>query len=116
MVNGKKLKAVSSSDDQVTQAAPVLPLTRPEDVFASLPRRAKPKTLGEMDAGCSPKHPDAALAIDANQIVRDHHLEVNTIRIRKLVTVKLPGLPFCARRSTSSSLRWWFRQCGILRS
>jgi len=51
MVNGKKLKAVSASDDQVTQAAPVLPLTRPEDVFASLPRRAKPKTLGEMDAG-----------------------------------------------------------------
>jgi len=31
--------------------APAFAATRPEDVFASLPRAGKPKTLEEMDAG-----------------------------------------------------------------
>lgn len=48
---GTRLIVESTADGVLLKAAPVFAPTRPEDVFASLPRKGAPKTLARMDAG-----------------------------------------------------------------
>lgn len=48
---GKRLVVEDTPEGVLLKPAPAFAPTRPEDVFASLPYRGKPKTLEEMDAG-----------------------------------------------------------------
>jgi AbrB family looped-hinge helix DNA binding protein len=48
---GTRLIVEDLDDGVLLKAAPIFPPTRPEDVFASLPRRGAPKTLAEIEAG-----------------------------------------------------------------
>jgi AbrB family looped-hinge helix DNA binding protein len=48
---GTRLVVEETADGVLLKPAPVFAHTRPEDVFAVLPHRGKPKTLEEMDAG-----------------------------------------------------------------
>jgi AbrB family looped-hinge helix DNA binding protein len=48
---GTRLTVEDTADGVLLRAATVFPVTRPEDVFASLAFDGRPKTLGEMDAG-----------------------------------------------------------------
>ncbi len=48
---GTRLVVESTDAGVLLKAAPVFAPTRPKDVFASLPHRGAPKTLGEMNAG-----------------------------------------------------------------
>jgi len=48
---GTRLLVENTPDGVLLKAASVFPETRPEDVFASLPRRGRPKTTAEMHAG-----------------------------------------------------------------
>jgi len=48
---GTHLIVENRDDGVLLKAAPIFPLTQPEDVFASLPRQGAPKTLAEIEAG-----------------------------------------------------------------
>ena len=50
-VAGTRLLVVDTPAGVLLKPTPAIAATRPEDVFASLPLRGKPKTLEEMDAG-----------------------------------------------------------------
>jgi AbrB family looped-hinge helix DNA binding protein len=47
---GVRLEVEDRPDGVLLRAAPLFPPTRPQDVFACLPRVGPPKTLEEMDA------------------------------------------------------------------
>jgi AbrB family looped-hinge helix DNA binding protein len=47
---GTRLVVENTEDGVLLKAAPAFAPTRPEDVFASLPRKSAPKTLEEMEA------------------------------------------------------------------
>lgn len=48
---GTRLLVEETPEGVLLKPAPIFAETRPEEVFASLPYRGKPKTLEEMDAG-----------------------------------------------------------------
>jgi AbrB family looped-hinge helix DNA binding protein len=48
---GTRLLVEETVEGVLLKPAPVFAETRPEEVFASLPRHGKPKTLEQMDAG-----------------------------------------------------------------
>jgi AbrB family looped-hinge helix DNA binding protein len=48
---GTRLLVEETADGVLLKPAPVFAETRPNEVFASLPYKGKPKTLEEMDAG-----------------------------------------------------------------
>jgi AbrB family looped-hinge helix DNA binding protein len=48
---GTRLVVENTSDGVLLTAAPLFARQKPEDVFASLPWRGRPKSLAEMDAG-----------------------------------------------------------------
>lgn len=48
---GTRLIVESTPDGVLLKPSQQLPTTRPEDVFASLPYRGKPKSVEEMEAG-----------------------------------------------------------------
>jgi AbrB family looped-hinge helix DNA binding protein len=48
---GTKLLVEDTPEGVLLKPAPSFARTRPEDVFALLPHRGRPKTLDEMDAG-----------------------------------------------------------------
>lgn len=48
---GTRLIVEDTADGVLLTTAPAFTPTHSDDVFASLPRKGKPKTLGEMDAG-----------------------------------------------------------------
>jgi AbrB family looped-hinge helix DNA binding protein len=48
---GTRLVVEDTVDGVLLKVAPAFAPTRPEDVFASLSYKGKPKTLGEMEAG-----------------------------------------------------------------
>ena len=48
---GTRLLVEDTRDGVLLKRAPAFAQTRPEQVFASLPYRGKPKTLEEMEAG-----------------------------------------------------------------
>ncbi|RWN62324.1 MAG: AbrB family transcriptional regulator [Mesorhizobium sp.] len=48
---GTRLLVEDTPEGVLLKPAPVFAETRPEDVFGSLPRRDRPKTLEEMDVG-----------------------------------------------------------------
>ncbi len=50
-IPGTRLAVEHTADGVLLKAAPNFPVTRPEDVFASLPHAGPPKSLAEMDAG-----------------------------------------------------------------
>lgn len=48
---GTRLTVEETADGVLLKPAPAFPETRPQDVFGMLPRKGRPKTLEEMDAG-----------------------------------------------------------------
>ena len=50
-VAGTRLVVEDTPEGVLLKPTQAFATTRPEDVFASLPRRGEPKTLEEMDAG-----------------------------------------------------------------
>ena len=48
---GTRLTVETTADGVLLKAIAVFAPTRPDDVFASLPREGAPKTLAEMEAG-----------------------------------------------------------------
>lgn len=48
---GTRLLVEETAEGVLLKPVPAFAETRPEDVFASLPHRGKPKTLEEMEAG-----------------------------------------------------------------
>jgi AbrB family looped-hinge helix DNA binding protein len=48
---GTRLTVEETADGVLLKPATAFSKTRPQDVFGMLPRRGKPKTLEEMDAG-----------------------------------------------------------------
>jgi AbrB family looped-hinge helix DNA binding protein len=48
---GTRLVVENTPDGVLLKSAPLLPATKPGDVFASLPHQGTPKTLKEMEAG-----------------------------------------------------------------
>lgn len=48
---GTRLLVVDTAEGVLLKPAPAFADTRPDEVFASLPRRGRPKTLEEMEKG-----------------------------------------------------------------
>lgn len=48
--SGTRLKVEDTAEGVLLKPAPAFPQTRSEEVFASLPRSGKPKTLAEMES------------------------------------------------------------------